>query len=209
MKNESIKRIVIAVVIAVAVLIGLKLLSSGGLNLMGNGQSTQQNMMMENMANLNESAQVNATSNNQRTGVDATAGSGTNVVNTVQGSSNSSVIGGNNQSLYSASADPGIQQIRSQGCFPKEQLTPGELLPQDNSTAWAQVNPQGAGTLKDKNFLQAGHHIGINTVGQTLRNANLQLRSEPPNPQVKVSPWLQTTIDPDVNRKPLEIGGCA
>ena len=44
---------------------------------------------------------------------------------------------------------------------------------------------------------------------QTLRNANMQLRSEPPNPQVKVSPWLQTTIEPDVNRKPMEIGGCA
>ena len=48
----------------------------------------------------------------------------------------------------------------------------------------------------------------VNTVGQTLRNANRQLRSEPPNPQVKVSPWLQTTIEADTNRRPLEIGGC-
>jgi hypothetical protein len=57
------------------------------------------------------------------------------------------------------------------------------------------------------NFLTAGYHIGINTVGQTLRNANRQLRSEPLNPQVPVSPWLQTTIEPDTNRRPLEIGG--
>ena len=99
-----------------------------------------------------------------------------------------------------------VQSIRSQGCFPKEQLTPNELLPQDNSTAWAQVNPQGAGTLKDKNFLQAAHHIGINTVGQSLRNANLQLRSEPANPQLNVGPWNQTTIAPDMQRRPLEIG---
>ena len=48
----------------------------------------------------------------------------------------------------------------------------------------------------------------MNTVGQTLRNANYQLRSEPPNPQVKVSPWQQTTIEPDTNRRPMEIGGC-
>jgi hypothetical protein len=95
------------------------------------------------------------------------------------------------------------------GCFPKEQLNPEELLPQDNANVWAQANPEGEGSLKDRNFLQAGHHIGVNTVGQTLRNANMQLRSEPPNPQVKVSPWLQTTIEPDVNRKPMEIGGCA
>jgi hypothetical protein len=41
-----------------------------------------------------------------------------------------------------------------------------------------------------------------------LRNPNLQLRSEPPNPQLKVSPWNQTTIESDLNRRPLEIGGC-
>lgn len=199
MNKETIKRILIAVAIAVGLLVVLKLISSGGSM---SGLMTT-NGQMEHMSD------INATSNDQRTGVDATAGSGATVVNTVQGASNTSTIGGTKQSLYSASSDPGVQSIRSQGCFPKEQLTPNELLPQDNSTAWAQVNPQGAGTLKDKNFLQAAHHIGINTVGQTQRNANLQLRSEPPNPQVKVSPWLQSTIDPDVNRKPLEIGGCA
>ena len=88
-------------------------------------------------------------------------------------------------------------------------LTPEELKPQDNSSLWAQVNPAGEGSLKGRSFLQAGHNIGINTVGQTMRNANLQLRSEPPNPQVSVSPWNQTTIEPDTARKPLEIGGCA
>ncbi len=94
------------------------------------------------------------------------------------------------------------------GCYPKEQLSASDLLPLDDSCSkWAQVNPSGKGELKDRNFLVAGHHIGINTVGQSLRNANRQLRSDPPNPQVKVSPWSQSTIEPDNNRKPLEIGG--
>ena len=93
-------------------------------------------------------------------------------------------------------------------CYPKDQLTPGELLPQDPNSKWAQVNPSGQGGLENQNFLNAGHHVGMNTVGQTLRNANYQLRSEPPNPQVKVSPWQQSTIEPDTNRRPLEIGGC-
>lgn len=93
-------------------------------------------------------------------------------------------------------------------CYPKDQLTPSELLPGDANSTWAQVNPAGQGSLGDQNFLNAGFHVGVNTVGQTMRNANLQLRSEPPNPQVKVSPWLQSTIEPDTNRKPLEIGGC-
>ena len=95
-----------------------------------------------------------------------------------------------------------------QDCYPKDQLTPSELLPGDPNTKWAQVNPSGQGDLKDQNFLNAGHHLGVNTVGQSLRNSNLQLRSEPPNPQLKVSPWMQTTIEPDTNRRPMEIGGC-
>jgi hypothetical protein len=106
------------------------------------------------------------------------------------------------------SSDMNYQAERNLTSFPKEQLTAEELLPQDNSSLWAQVNPSGVGSLKDRSFLQAGYNIGINTVGQTLRNANLQLRSEPPCPQVSVSPWLQSTIQADTSRKPFEIGGC-
>jgi len=93
-------------------------------------------------------------------------------------------------------------------CFPKDQLTPGELLPADSKTKWSESVPAAQGELEEQNFLTAGYHVGVNTVGQSLRNANRQIRSEPPNPQVKVSPWLQTTIDTDANRRPLEIGGC-
>jgi hypothetical protein len=94
----------------------------------------------------------------------------------------------------------------SGNAYPLDQIKPNELLPNDTSSLWASVNPAGQGQLKDKNFLQSGHHIGINTVGQTLRNANLQLRSEPPNPRVAVSPWLTSTIEPDTNRLHFEIG---
>tara|TARA_B100001093_G_scaffold433688_1_gene430780 strand:+ start:398 stop:1021 length:624 start_codon:yes stop_codon:yes gene_type:complete len=91
-------------------------------------------------------------------------------------------------------------------CFPKDQLSPCELLPRDNASKFADINPNGDSSLCEQNFLVADHHVGINTVGQALRNANRQIRSEPPNPQVKVSPWLNTTIGPDLVRRPLEIG---
>jgi len=91
------------------------------------------------------------------------------------------------------------------GCYPRDQLTPSELLPKDQNSVWAEQNPMGPGSLKGKNFLSAGALIGVNTVGQSLRNANYQLRSEPPNPQVAVSIFNQSTIQPDVNRRPLEI----
>jgi len=92
------------------------------------------------------------------------------------------------------------------GCYPRDQLTPTELLPADQNTIYAQQNPMGTGSLKAKNFLSSGALIGVNTVGQSLRNANLQLRSEPPNPQVPVSIFLQSTIQPDISHRPLEVG---
>ena len=93
---------------------------------------------------------------------------------------------------------------KPQDCYPREQMNPVDLLPQDNNSQWAQVNPTGAGDIQGKNFLSAGALIGVNTVGQSLRNANYQLRAEPANPQVNVSPWMISTIEPDLNRRPLE-----
>jgi hypothetical protein len=91
-------------------------------------------------------------------------------------------------------------------CNKKNIDNPSDLLPKDNNSQWAQLNPQGKGELANVNLLKAGYHIGIDTIGQTLRNANLQIRSEPPNPQVYVGPWNQSTIEPDFMRPPLEIG---
>jgi len=90
-------------------------------------------------------------------------------------------------------------------CYPKNQLKATELLPADPNSKWAQVNPQGAGDIAGKNYLNAGALIGVNTVGQSLRNASHDLRSEPANPQVSVSPWFNSTIEPDINRRMLEI----
>ena len=91
-------------------------------------------------------------------------------------------------------------------CMKQSTMDPKELLPKDANSEWASLNPSGSGELSDVNLLKAGHHIGINTVGQSLRNANLQIRSEPPNPQMNVGPWHQTTMEPDHMRVPLELG---
>ena len=135
------------------------------------------------------------------------SGQGNPIMNKTNMLPSGPIVGENAMEHFSNNGE--YQEERNNTNFPKEQLKAEELLPQDNYSLWAQVNPAGEGSLKDRNFLQSGYHIGINTVGQTLRNANLQLRSEPPCPQVKVSPWMQSSIEPDVSRRPLEIGGCA
>ena len=58
------------------------------------------------------------------------------------------------------------------------------------------MNPMGAGDVANVSLLRAGYHIGINTVGQSLRNANLQLRSEPANPQLKLVLGTPQPLDP-------------
>jgi hypothetical protein len=85
-------------------------------------------------------------------------------------------------------------------------LSPAELLPKDTNSQWAQLNPTGKGELGNINLLKAGALIGIDTIGQSFRNPNLQLRSEPQNPRSVVSPWNQSTIEGDPFRPPLEVG---
>jgi hypothetical protein len=90
-------------------------------------------------------------------------------------------------------------------CLPRDRLTADDLLPKDAANSpFAQVNPAGQGDDDTRNHLTAGYTLGVNSIGNSLRNANQQLRSEPPNPQLKVSPWMNTTIGPDLGRRPLE-----
>jgi hypothetical protein len=104
----------------------------------------------------------------------------------------------------------GGSQSGMQSCFPRDRLTASDLLPKDAADSkWARINPSGTGDIHDQNYLTAGYHVGINTVGQSLRNANLQLRSEIPNPQNAVGPWMISTIEPDLRQNTLEIGSSA
>jgi hypothetical protein len=106
------------------------------------------------------------------------------------------------------SAD-GMRSVTSgvpESCLNQQAANPSDLLPNDPNTAFAMGQPSGQGELANINLLKAGQLSGIDTVGGTLRNANLQLRSEPPNPRSQVSPWLNSTIEPDLMRVPLELG---
>uniref|UniRef100_A0A6C0F658 Minor capsid protein P11 C-terminal conserved region domain-containing protein n=1 Tax=viral metagenome TaxID=1070528 RepID=A0A6C0F658_9ZZZZ len=113
---------------------------------------------------------------------------------------------GNNEVFASVSGIQTSTQGIPSSCNKPNIQNPADLLPKDSNDGWAQLNPVGKGDLANVNLLKAGYHIGIDTIGQTLRNANLQIRSEPPNPQLNVGPWNLSTIEPDFMRVPLEIG---
>jgi hypothetical protein len=89
----------------------------------------------------------------------------------------------------------------------KPATNPSDLLPNDSNNEWAQLNPTATSELSGINLLNPTQVVGINTQGSSLRNANLQLRSEPPNPRSNTNcPWNISTIDTDKFRKGLEIG---
>lgn len=81
-----------------------------------------------------------------------------------------------------------------------------DLLPNDSNSQWAELNPSGKGELSNINLLKSGYHMGIDSIGSSLRNPNLQLRSEIPNPQISTGPWNQSTITPNLMQVPLELG---
>jgi hypothetical protein len=94
-------------------------------------------------------------------------------------------------------------------CLPKDRLQAKDLLPQNLANSeygskFDEVNPLGQGEVDGLNYISSQKHFGINTVGNSNRNANLQLRSEPANPQMNVCPWNKSTIQPDLTRRPLE-----
>lgn len=76
-----------------------------------------------------------------------------------------------------------------------------ELLPKDRE-GWGEMAPMGEVTdgLEGMGFITTrGEH-------QVVRNANLQIRSEPANPVGGTGPWMHSTIEPDKFRRQLEIG---
>jgi hypothetical protein len=113
---------------------------------------------------------------------------------------------GHNEMNASVSGIQTNQHGLAPSCTSKAIADPSQLLPKDANGTFSKMNPMGSGDVKDVSLLRAGYHIGINTVGQSMRNANLQIRSEPANPQLQTGPWNTSTIGPDFNRRPLEIG---
>lgn len=113
---------------------------------------------------------------------------------------------GQNETYAAVSGGSTSMQGLPSGCNNQPNMDPSELLPKDDNSQWAALNPASNGDLQNVNLLKAGANIGIDTVGNSLRNANLQVRSEPANPQLNVGPWMNSTISPDLTRVPLEIG---
>ncbi len=93
-----------------------------------------------------------------------------------------------------------------EGYSTQDVANPAQLLPNDANSQWASLNPVSQSNPQIPDLLSAGYHIGLDTIGQTMKNANLQLRSDPVIQKSESGPWNQSTIEPDLMRVPLEVG---
>ena len=110
------------------------------------------------------------------------------------------------ESAVSQEPSAPVKKESFQGYSEKEVANPSELLPNDENSQWSSLNPVSQSNPQMPDMLQAGYHIGLDTIGQTMKNANLQLRSDPVIQKGDIGPWNQSTIEPDLMRVPLEVG---
>jgi hypothetical protein len=127
--------------------------------------------------------------------------------------SNSKSTMGFNSGSSSATAPAGVNDETPDMAATVPTSSNNEMDGPRNSVNANELLPKGAtegapsGDLGGMNFLKAGHHVGINTVSSSLRNANYQLRADPPIAKKNVGPWQTSTIEQDLERKPLDYCG--
>ena len=98
--------------------------------------------------------------------------------------------------IMSSSVDAGKDCAMNSGVGLASSLLPREMASQEDFSQFAPDD-----ILKGQNFLDPRAQIGMpETIGGSLRNANQQLRADPPNPK-KSYDWNNSTIVPDLMQR--------
>jgi len=78
------------------------------------------------------------------------------------------------------------------------------LLPKTNLPGVPSWNVVDTQALAHQDFLSPVQQMGTDTVMSSLRNPSYDLRNNISNPITVVSPWMNSTITPDLQRKALD-----
>ena len=88
---------------------------------------------------------------------------------------------------------------------PRKEISDGDkfnasaLLPKEEKSDWFDdVTPQ---KIKNRHLINIYRPIGVNTVITSRKNGSLDLRGNPVNAKTFVSPFLNSSIEPDVNAR--------
>jgi hypothetical protein len=80
-----------------------------------------------------------------------------------------------------------------------------DFLPKEINSQWFDTDfSQAKYNVNDDKLINTERYvIGVNTVGQSLKNATYDIRGTVPNPKFTVSPWNNSTYEPDFNLKSI------
>lgn len=80
-----------------------------------------------------------------------------------------------------------------------------DFLPKEINSQWFDTDfSQAKFNINDDKLINTERYvIGVNTVGQSLKNASYDIRGTIPNPKFTVSPWNNSTYEADYNLRPL------
>ena len=98
--------------------------------------------------------------------------------------------------------DPRLSKFLSQAPPQKTPLISDDLLPKKNEN-WFETPSVGT-KIDDANLLaDAIFKTGVDTIGSTRKNPSYDMRGNIPNPKFPISPWNNSSYEPDNNLKGL------
>lgn len=85
---------------------------------------------------------------------------------------------------------------------PNDLFKVDNLLPQEVNPDWFEVMPEPI-KVKNRHLVNVTRPVGVNTIGTSLKNPSYDIRGSPPCPKFVVSPFLNSSYEPDLNIKGL------
>lgn len=127
---------------------------------------------------------------------------GNSVIPSDDTNQNNFVPMGTNSSPYAPYQGSGDTSCNAGGkCDPEDLFNADKMLPQEVNDDWFEVTPDPV-SVKNRHLINVTRPIGVNTIGSSTKNASYDIRGTIPNPRTVVSPFLNSSIEPDFNIKP-------
>ncbi len=80
----------------------------------------------------------------------------------------------------------------------KDKFNPSSLLPKEKNGEWFD-DPYESTNVKSSHLINIYRPVGVNTIQTTLKNPSHDIRGTPANPKYPISPWGNSSYEPDTN----------
>jgi len=86
----------------------------------------------------------------------------------------------------------------------KDMFNVDQMLPKEVENEWFDIEPLiSPKRIRNVHLIHPKEYMGVNTVSSSLKNATHDIRGDIITPKIPVSPWGNSTIEPDTNLRGL------